>query len=70
MGRKIKSLVLYDKKGKKIGVVLKKKEFNDFMESVEDLRDAHLAYQRMSKKTKNIPFEQVKKELLGDDVCE
>jgi len=59
--------ILYDEKGNKKGVILKVKEFEKMIEELEDLHDLHSAYERLSKNYKPIPYEKIRKELLGDD---
>lgn len=59
--------VLYDENGNKVGVLLKKKDFEKLIEELEDLHDMLIVHERANKKFKSIPYEQVKKELFGDN---
>jgi len=59
--------IIFDEKGKKTGVLIRIKDFKKLMEKLEDLEDLALAYERTSKKFKPIPYEQVIKELFGND---
>lgn len=66
---KLKSGVkfIFDEKGNKTGVLIRIKEFEKLMEELEDLKDLSTAYERTSKNFKQIPYEEIKKELFGDD---
>ena len=57
--------LLYDDFDNKTGVVMKYKDFQKLMDTIEDFHDIYDVYKRRSKTTKTISLEQVKKELFG-----
>ena len=59
--------MLYDEEGKKAGVLLKVKDFEKLMDTLEDLKDNLTVYKRtLGKKVTGKPAEQVWKKVLGD----
>jgi hypothetical protein len=64
---KINVEILYDDFNNKSGVVMKYKDFQKLIDTMEDFHDLYVAYQHKGKKFKTIPFEQVIKEALGKD---
>lgn len=58
---------IFDEKGNKTGVLMRINAFKKLIEDLEDLKDLTVAYERTSKKFKPIPYEQIRKELFGDD---
>ncbi len=60
---KIKSQILYNDEGSKVGILLTYEEFEVLVEKLEDAHDLYTAYKRTQKKGKTIPFDQIKKEL-------
>lgn len=59
--------IIFDAKGKKTGVLISIKEFERLIQELEDLKDLAVAYERTSKAFKPIPYDQIRKELFGDD---
>jgi len=63
---KVSTKIFYDDKGKKVGVMLKVRDFTALMEQLEDLSDVLVVYKRtFGKKISGSPLEDVRKKLLG-----
>lgn len=60
----IKPQFLIDKKGNKTAVVISMKDYNNLMEFIEDLEDAHDLLQAEKKATRFTPYEKFRKEWL------
>ncbi len=65
---KLNPRFLYDEEGKKMGVIVKIKEFNALMDELEDLHSLRTVYLRTRKPLKTTPMEVVKRRTLGHDV--
>lgn len=62
---KIKSKFIYDNKGKKrVGVILKVKDFEKLIDELEDIQDYEFIRKHEGKVTKNIPLEEAFKSIL------
>ena len=56
---------MYDNKGKKkIGVILKVKDFEKLIDELEDIQDYEFIKKHEGEVTKNIPLEEVFKSIL------
>jgi ribosomal 30S subunit maturation factor RimM len=58
--------IILNEQGKKVGVIMKVKQFKRLMNDLEDLQDLRIAYIRTQKKEKTIPFEQVMKDFFNN----
>jgi hypothetical protein len=65
---KIKPQILFDDEGKKSGVILKFKEFDELMEQLADLKSLCTVYQRTKKPLQTVAFEEAMKRVFGDDI--
>jgi hypothetical protein len=67
MKSKVKPTLLYDDQGNKAGVLLKIKEFEKYMEELEDLHDLIAIYKHKIKPGKSIPYEKIREKMFGKD---
>lgn len=62
---KLKPQYIFNKKGKKIGIILNIKEFSTIMDELEDYYEYETIKNRINKKEKTYTQEEVMAELLG-----
>lgn len=61
----IKTNFVYDERKKKIAVILNIKDFDKYVDILEDYQDHQLILERRNKKEKYIPFEVVMQKALN-----